>query len=1002
MRRRGARAAVAAAAATAALAFAAPAASAAPWQCDAYGYLFQAPSGNPPGMVQQIDLATGAYSTLGETADVLNAVGYNPLDDYFYAWDTTTRTIVKVEDDLTLTPVPSGTFPGLTLIGDFDDRGRYWALSGTTIYAIDYAPGSPRYGQVVATVPLGPAAPEIINGGADWTWTGGYLYMIGNDADGRGHLLRIDTATGTRTDLTPAGFGSGIPAVGATYADANGYVYGSVNASGDIYRVDPRTGEAILLSTAAPASSNDGARCASAPIPTVTVRKVVDGRVRTADQFTVSLVDPGGRAVASATTAGAATSAATVDWPVSQFATYTITDAMATGSPTPIGEYPKSIACVDRSGNAVGTGGTPGAWTLLVANATDYDCVVTNRASADLAIVKTASTSPAIPGESLTYTLRATNDGPTIAAGVTIADPLPAGLVFTSASPGCTFAAGTVTCDVGELAVGATRTFTVTTAVPADMPAGTLENTATVRGETPDPDPSDNRSTTRTPVEPLADLAIVKRALSNRPVPGRQLGYELTVTSDGPSVARDVRVSDPLPRGLSFVSASEGCAFADGTVTCTAASLDPGGKLTFRVVTRVASSFTGRVTNTATVESTTRDPDPSDNRDREDVPSGAQADLSIVKIPAADRVTVGGQLFYTLLVRNAGPSDARDVVVSDVAGSGLTLLSAEASQGGPCEVSPGTVTCRLGTVATGGTAQVLVSARAEQVGELSNRAKVTSPTDDPDRDDNRDERRVTGEPGPPPPAADLSIVKTANRRAVVGKRAIAYTLRVRNDGPGAAPNVQVTDTPSLAVAVRSVRASVGSCVKGLPVRCSLGTLAPGATATIRVVAVPKAAGTLRNSASVTSDVPDPDVGDNIDRTSTKVRGLLKVKKVARAKAVRAGGTLTYKIRVTNASAFALRSVRVCDRLPSGLVFAGAKPKAKLSKGKRCWTIRTLGAGKSKTLTLKARVLKGAGGRKVNVATATAPNARGARSRAATGRAAIRVLPTQARGGGVTG
>jgi len=50
----------------------------------------------------------------------------------------------------------------------------------------------------------------------------------------------------------------------------------------------------------------------------------------------------------------------------------------------------------------------------------------------------------------------------------------------------------------------------------------------------------------------------------------------------------------------------------------------------------------------------------------------------------------------------------------------------------------------------------------------------------------------------------------------------------------------------------------------------------------------------------------------------------------------------------------------------------------------------------------ARVLRGAGGRKVNVATATAPNARGARSRAVTGTAAIRVLPVAVRGGGVTG
>lgn len=826
--------------------------------------------------------------------------------------------------------------------------------------------------------------------------------MIGNDASGRGHLLRIDPNTGARVDLTPAGLPITIDGVGAVYADASGYLYGSNNSSGSIVRIDPRRLRAITLPTGPSAQSNDGARCAAAPIPTVTVRKVVDGRVRSADQFTVGLIQPDSRTATSATTAGTDTSASTVDWPVTQNATYTITDAMAAGSPTPIGEYVPSISCVDGSGSPVTTGGSVGRWTLVIASATDYTCTVTNRASADLAVTKVASPRPALPGTNVTYTLTATNSGPSTAINARVSDPLPAELTFVSASTGCTAASGTVTCVAGDLAPGASRTFTITAAISPDA-TGTLVNTATGTTDTPDPDPRNNVPREETPLDPTADLEIVKRALSDRLVPGRQLTYELTVTSFGPSTARDVRVSDPLPRGLSFVSASDGCTFASGTVTCTAASLAPNRSITFRVVTRVAASVTDEsVTNTATVDSSTRDPDPGNNRDTERVPSGPEADLSIDKVPSVDRVAVGGQLFYTLLIRNDGPSDAQNVVVTDTAGAGLTLLSAEGSQGASCSVSSGRVTCRLGTLAAGGSAQVLVSARADQAGELTNTATVDSTTDDPDPRDNRDESRVPSDSVPLPQPADLEIVKTSNRRAVVGSSTITYTLRIRNNGPGAATGVQVLDTPSLPVRVRSVSPSVGRCTTTVPIRCDIGTLQAGASVTIRIVAQPMAPGSLTNSASVTGDVPDPNARNNIDGTTTRVQGLLKISKVASTKVVRAGGTLTYKIRVTNASTFALRSVRVCDDLPSGLVFVSSTPKSTLTGGKRCWTIRALGAKKSKTITLKARVLRGAGGRKVNVATATAPNARGARSRAATGTAAIRVLPAAARGGGVTG
>ncbi len=64
--------------------------------------------------------------------------------------------------------------------------------------------------------------------------------------------------------------------------------------------------------------------------------------------------------------------------------------------------------------------------------------------SADMTVTQTASPNPAIAGQNLTYTLAITNIGSAVAPGVTVADILPAGVTFVSASPGATNLGGTV------------------------------------------------------------------------------------------------------------------------------------------------------------------------------------------------------------------------------------------------------------------------------------------------------------------------------------------------------------------------------------------------------------------------------------------------------------------------------------------------------------------------------------------------------------------------------
>jgi uncharacterized repeat protein (TIGR01451 family) len=81
-------------------------------------------------------------------------------------------------------------------------------------------------------------------------------------------------------------------------------------------------------------------------------------------------------------------------------------------------------------------------------------------------------------------------------------------------------------------------------------------------------------------------------------------------------------------------------------------------------------------------------------------------------------------------------------------------------------------------------------------------------------------------------ATQLRVVKTATRIARVGRR-IRFTLTVTNTGPVAARGVRLADVPPAALALASFRPSVRArVVRGNPT-WRLGTLAPGASRTIR-------------------------------------------------------------------------------------------------------------------------------------------------------------------------
>ncbi|MFD8396047.1 DUF6923 family protein [Streptomyces sp. NPDC059680] len=130
-------------------------------------------------------------------------------------------------------------------------------------------------------------------------------------------------------------------------------------------------------------------------------------------------------------------------------------------------------------------------------------------ARADLQVVKVAP-AQVQAGETVTYDITVTNNGPAPSSGWTVKDTLPEGLQNPATSrPGCQILNGQLSCTGGKLAVGDSATITVTGTAP--QPGGVrLDNSVTVAGNDPDPNPENNTSvvTTNVMTVPLIDSSV--------------------------------------------------------------------------------------------------------------------------------------------------------------------------------------------------------------------------------------------------------------------------------------------------------------------------------------------------------------------------------------------------------------------------------------------------------------------------------------------------------------
>ena len=249
---------------------------------------------------------------------------------------------------------------------------------------------------------------------------------------------------------------------------------------------------------------------------------------------------------------------------------------------------------------------------------------------------------------------------------------------------------------------------------------GTISNTATVASSVNDPSTANNTASASTTVNPAADLAVTKTDSPDPVAQGTELTYTVGVSNAGPSTATGITLTDTLPAGVTFNSATPtqgSCSHTSGTVSCSLGNL--ANTASASVSIKVTPQSVATITNQANVVSLTGDPNTTNNGASATTTVNASANLSLTKSDAPDPVLVGQPLTYTLTTQNAGPSGAPSVQLTDTLPSGVTFNSATPSQGS-CSHSSGTVTCSLGTIASSANATVSIQVTPQAQGSITN------------------------------------------------------------------------------------------------------------------------------------------------------------------------------------------------------------------------------------------------------------------------------------------
>ena len=451
-------------------------------------------------------------------------------------------------------------------------------------------------------------------------------------------------------------------------------------------------------------------------------------------------------------------------------------------------------------------------------------------------------------------------------------------------------------------------------------------------------------------VEP--HLHVVTTFAPNEATPGSTVSVMVTVQNVGLSGGFESVVTDTLDAHLDATSVLPMLVPAGWTFAQTGSALSwtanagtpmpTGTTVAFEVTVAVlASSIDGEtIANTASAVTTTRDG--AVTGERVEPASDASASLGVITpdltVSVSDGVTTvapGSTLAYVVITANTGGAPAGNVVLTNTLPPGTTFVSVAA----PCVLGVAstatTQIVEIGTIVNGTAASCTITisvddpalagttSYVDQVVVADDGSNGADPT--PANNSSVDNDTIIAHPA-------VSVTKNDGVASLGAGAASSYVVTVVNSGDIGATNVLINDSLPDGFVFTGCANGSGSfeaacTINGAVVSTTVSVLAGGASATLTIsgtVVTPAPAGlnSIVNTVHVVDDgVNGADLtpGDNTasDTTAVDAAPDLAISKETPVSTVQPGGTISYRVTVTNTGTRDATGVIVEDPLPTG-------------------------------------------------------------------------------------
>ncbi|MDD2797035.1 MAG: gliding motility-associated C-terminal domain-containing protein [Bacteroidales bacterium] len=591
------------------------------------------------------------------------------------------------------------------------------------------------------------------------------------------------------------------------------------------------------------------------------------------------------------------------------------------------------------------------------------DYVVTNNVStvtpkslqiSDLSVVKTANSLSPTKGSRVDFRIVAHNNGPNDASGVNVNDLLPSGFQFSSytVSQG-TFIPATGVWLVGDMNNGANAMLQISCIV---KDTGNYVNSAKIEGIQNDYDKLNNSSTiSLIPVNPVykADLSIQKLLNQKNPQFGSRVEFTLIATNNGPDDATGIMVSDLLPSGFSYVTATPSQGAYDGkSGEWSVGKLANTKSATLKITCIVVSD--GIYTNSASISGLESDLDLKNNVatvTAKPVPAVELANLDIKMWVDTITPKIGSHIKFILVAKNLGPNNASNVEISDLLNSGFQYIGFTSTRGLYSETSGKWM---IGNLTAGDSATLQIECKVLAVGIYINKAIISGLETDVDLKNNSTE--VTLLPLSLSFKTDLSILKTINNDSPAFGSRVEFSIIASNQGPDNATGVTVSDILPSGYQYLGSTATQGN-YSLLTGKWDIGHLNNNTDAILKLDCIVLNTGEYKNSATITGIQNDPDIANNYSEAtpipnSTASTTDLAVQKSVDNETPRVGDKIRFTILVANIGEKTATGVEVYDQLPDGYTFLSSSvSQGTYSSTSGKWMIGVLKTGSSSVLTI---------------------------------------------------